>query len=106
MTSGPPKLLSLTFPKAPSRLFPRTVVKTTGRDVARGLGAVSWPQGLAYHQAKSSSRALLRTMAKTTGREVARESWVVLGQGWAALAFGLGLAPLAWHLPLQPVTKP
>uniref|UniRef100_M1DI69 Uncharacterized protein n=1 Tax=Solanum tuberosum TaxID=4113 RepID=M1DI69_SOLTU len=98
---APLNLPTSLYTQASSRAFLRTVVKTTGREVARGLNAVAWPQGLASHEDKSSSRALLRTVIKTTGREVAREPWAVLGQG----AFGLGFAPLAWHLPLQPLTK-
>ncbi|KAG5619918.1 hypothetical protein H5410_005136 [Solanum commersonii] len=45
------------------------MVKTTDREVARGLRAVAWPQDLASHDTKGSSR----TVIKTTGHEGGRE---------------------------------
>ncbi|KAG5615038.1 hypothetical protein H5410_014862 [Solanum commersonii] len=53
------------------------------------------------HDAKASSRPLLWAVVKTTDlvkdtdREVVRGFGTMIGQGWAALAFGLGVAPLA-----------
>uniref|UniRef100_M1DBD8 Uncharacterized protein n=1 Tax=Solanum tuberosum TaxID=4113 RepID=M1DBD8_SOLTU len=70
---APLNLPTSLYTKASSRALLQTMVKTTGREVARGLEAIAWPQGLASHEAKSSSRAILRTVVKTTGCEVARE---------------------------------
>ncbi|KAG5631790.1 hypothetical protein H5410_003507 [Solanum commersonii] len=73
LTSGSPNLQSPAFPKAPSRPLSRLVVKTTDREVALGLGAMSWPQGLASHYTKDSSRIPSRTVVYTTGRKGGHE---------------------------------
>ncbi|KAG5599720.1 hypothetical protein H5410_031090 [Solanum commersonii] len=75
------------LPTVPRRsaLSPKTVVKTTGHEVVRGLREVAWPHGLASLKAKSSSRPLLQTIVKTTGREVAcglGKDLAKVGQPW------------------------
>lgn len=73
----------------------------TDRGVVRGFEVVAWPQGLAYLMDKWLSLPLLRTVIKANNREVFHELRAVLCQGWPALAFGLGLAPLGTS-PCQP----
>ncbi|KAG5580629.1 hypothetical protein H5410_051256 [Solanum commersonii] len=78
---APLTLLNLHMAKSSSRPLLRTVVMTTGREVARGLEAVAWPSFLACLATKYPSWTLLWTVVKATDREVVRGLGKVLGQG-------------------------
>uniref|UniRef100_M1ABY3 Secreted protein n=1 Tax=Solanum tuberosum TaxID=4113 RepID=M1ABY3_SOLTU len=64
-------------------------------------GPVAWPQRLASHKAKALSRGIPQSVVKITGRGGGHEVGAVLAKVGAAFAFGLGLAPLPWHLPFS-----
>uniref|UniRef100_M1DX23 Uncharacterized protein n=1 Tax=Solanum tuberosum TaxID=4113 RepID=M1DX23_SOLTU len=78
-----PPWLGLHELKASQRAFPRAVVFTTGREMAREVARPPW---LGLHELKASQRAFPRAVVFTTGREMAREGEPTWAASWEATA--------------------